>query len=151
MKSFKKYVLEGKQGALAGAGVNPHAQGFQMDAGTNMSALSNPVVLQKLNAYVGAIVSEPTKIVEEAISNLRQKLMRIGLQFDAVPMFEGKNGNFSLPLTLFGGRFGKDTDTPYDEFLNDDGISSQVEGGLSLNIAYEMTEANCYRITAKIE
>ena len=82
MKSFKKYVSEGKQGALAGAGVNPHAQGFQMDAGTNMSALSNPVVLQKLNAYVGAIVSEPTKIVEEAISNLRQKLMRIGLQFD---------------------------------------------------------------------
>ena len=32
MKSFKKYVSEGKQGALAGAGVNPHAQGFQMDS-----------------------------------------------------------------------------------------------------------------------
>ena len=77
--------------------------------------------------------------------------MRVGLSFGAVPMFEGKSGSFSLPLTLFGGRFGKDTDTPFDEFLNDDGISDKIEGGLSLNIGYEMTEANCYKITAKIE
>ena len=131
--------------------VNPHALGFQFDSNENMSALSNPVVLQKLNAYVGAITNEETKIVEDAISNLRQKLMRVGLSFGAVPMFEGKSGSFSLPLTLFGGRFGKDTDTPFDEFLNDDGISDKIEGGLSLNIGYEMTEANCYKITAKIE
>ena len=131
--------------------VNPHALGFQFDSNENMSALSNPVVLQKLNAYVGAITNEETKKVEDAISNLRQKLMRVGLSFGAVPMFEGKSGSFSLPLTLFGGRFGKDTDTPFDEFLNDDGISDKIEGGLSLNIGYEMTEANCYKITAKIE
>ena len=142
MKSFKKFVKEG---------VGPHAMGFQFDSGTNMSALSNPVVIQKLNAYVGVITNEETKIVEDAISNLRQKLMRVGLTFGEVPMFEGKNGNFSLPLTLFGARFGKDTDTPHDEFLNDDGISDKVEGGLSLNIGYEMTESNCYKITAKIE
>ena len=131
--------------------VNPHALGFQFDSNENMSALSNPVVLQKLNAFVGKITNEETKIVEDAISNLRQKLMRVGLSFGAVPMFEGKSGSFSLPLTLFGGRFGKDTDTPFDEFLNDDGISDKIEGGLSLNIGYEMTEANCYKITAKIE
>ena len=142
MKSFKKFVKEM---------VNPHALGFQFDSNENMSAISNPVVLQKLNAYVGAITNEETKIVADAISNLRQKLMRVGLTFDSVPMFEGKSGSFSLPLTLFGGRFGKDTDTPFDEFLNDDGISDKIEGGLSLNIGYEMTEANCYKITAKIE
>ena len=131
--------------------VGPHAMGDQFDSNDMLSALSNPVVLQKLNAFVGKITNEETKIVEDAISNLRQKLMRVGLSFGAVPMFEGKSGSFSLPLTLFGGRFGKDTDTPFDEFLNDDGISDKIEGGLSLNIGYEMTEANCYKITAKIE
>ena len=131
--------------------VGPHAMGYQFDSNDMLSALSNPVVLQKLNAFVGKITNEETKIVEDAISNLRQKLMRVGLSFGAVPMFEGKSGSGSLPLTLFGGRFGKDTDTPFDEFLNDDGISDKIEGGLSLNIGYEMTEANCYKITAKIE
>ena len=44
-----------------------------------------------------------------------------------------ENGEFNMPLTLFGnGRFGKDENTPYNEFLQD-GISNQVEGGLSWN------------------
>jgi hypothetical protein len=60
------------------------------------------------------------------------------------------NGSFSLPLTLFGGRFGKDVNTPHNEFLEDDGISNQIEGGLSLNISYEMTETNQCRLRAKI-
>ena len=63
--------------------VNPHALGFQFDSNENMSALSNPVVLQKLNAYIGAITNEETKIVEDAISNLRQKLMRVDDIFSA--------------------------------------------------------------------
>ena len=54
------------------------------------------------------------------------------------------------PLTLFGGRFGKDIDTPHNEFLEDDGISNQVEGGLSLNISYEMTETNQCKLCANI-
>ena len=41
-------------------------------------------------------------------------------------MTENK-GSFSLPLSLFGGRFGKDENTPFNEFLNDDGISNKVE------------------------
>ena len=60
------------------------------------------------------------------------------------------SGDFSLPLTLFGGRFGKDVDTPHDEFLQDDGISNNIEGGLSLNVNYEMTETNQCRIRARI-
>jgi hypothetical protein len=37
---------------------------------------------------------------------------------------------------------GKDENTPYDEFVNDDGISHVVEGGLSLKIEYEMMPKN---------
>ena len=120
-----------------------------------LSALSNPVVLQKLNAFVIKLLMKKQKIVEDAISNLRQKLMRVGLTFDSVPMFEGQRVIvFHSPLTLFNGRFGKDTDTPHDEFLNDD-LTHQIKSdslyGLSLNIDNEMTESNCYKITAKIE
>ena len=49
------------------------------------------------------------------------------------------------------GRFGKDVDTPYDEFLNDDGLSHIVEGGLSLHISYEKTDTNQCRLRAHIE
>ena len=142
MKTFKKYIKEG---------VGPNSQGFPMDNQINPAALANPRVIQRLNAYVGAIAGEQTKIVEDAIANLRQKLMRVGLQFGEVPMFEGDSGSFSLPLSLFGGRFGKDENTPHDEFLNDDGISNQVEGGLSLNISYEMSDENCYMMRCKIQ
>ena len=61
-----------------------------------------------------------------------------------------EKGDMNLPLTLFGGRFGKDIDTPHNEFLDDDGISNQREGGLSLNITYEMTDTNQCKLRAKI-
>ena len=62
-----------------------------------------------------------------------------------------ESGSFNLPLTQFGGRFGKGVNTPHDEFEVDDGISHKVEGGLSLNISYEMTETNQCRLRARIE
>ena len=60
------------------------------------------------------------------------------------------NGSCDLPLTRFGGRFGKDTDTAHDEVINDDGISHMVEGGLALKIQYEMLGNSSCRIFAKI-
>ena len=55
---------------------------------------------------------------------------------------EGASGTFDLPLTRFGGRFGKDENTPYDQFLDDDGISHIIEGGLTMKIRYEMMPNN---------
>ena len=115
-----------------------------------MSALSDPSVVKKLNAWVGSIAGAYI-LPEEAISKLRSSLAKIGLSFDAVPMMEGKSGTFELPLTLFGGRFGKGTNTPYDEFEVDDGISHMVEGGLTLVIGYEMQEDNSCKLTARID
>ena len=74
----------------------------------------------------------------------------VGLEFGATPVMEGDKGEFSLPLRLFGGRFGKDENTPFNEFIDDDGISHKVEGGLKINFTYEMQEDNTCKITAKI-
>ena len=82
---------------------------------------------------------------------MRTNLSKIGLTFDEVPMMEGESGSFDLPLTLYGGRFGKEVDTPHDEFVNDDGISHMVEGGLTLVIGYVMNEDNSCRLTASIK
>lgn len=110
----------------------------------------NDQVLKKINSLMGAIIKEDQQDAEIAIRQIRTSLSKIGLTFGKVPTMMEAKGDFSLPLTLFGGRFGKDIDTPHNEFLEDDGISNQVEGGLSLNISYEMTETNQCRLRANI-
>ena len=70
---------------------------------------------------------------------------------DEVPSISEDKGSFNLPLTLYGGRFGKLPETPIDEFANDDGLQDQVEGGLSLELRYESGDHNTYRMHAEIK
>ena len=140
MKQFKSFINE----------THTSHQNQAVDQNTNMTALSDPSVQKKLNAWVGSIAGNYI-LPEEAISKLRSSLSKIGLSFDAVPVMEGESGTHELPLSLFGGRFGKSVTTPYDEFEEDDGISHQVEGGLKLVIGYEMQEDNSCRLTASIK
>ena len=113
-----------------------------MDADVNIAALGDPAVVKRLNAMVGQIGNMEYLIPEHALNRLRNNLNKIGLTFGEIPTMEGKSGSFDLPLARFGGRFGKDENTPADEFINDDGISHMVEGGLSLKIQYEMSPRN---------
>ena len=141
MKNFKTFMAEWP---------HPSDQGLAIDKNTNMGVFSDPSVIRKLNAWVGTIAGSYV-LPEDAIHNLRSSLTKIGLSFDEVPMIEGNNGSFNLPLTSFGGRFGKGVNTPHDEFEVDDGISHMVEGGLALVINYEMDEDNSYRLSASIK
>ena len=137
MKDFKSFMAE-----------HP-----SYDASMNFSAggFGDPMVIKKLNALMGKLTyGEQFSDGEPVVRQIRSSLSKIGLTFGEVPNMSEESGSFSLPLTLYGGRFGKLPDTPIDEFLNDDGLQGQVEGGLSLEISYKMTEDNCYRINAKI-
>ena len=144
MRSFNKFITEGR---------GPHTsdQSMASDSGLNPSEIQNPKVLRSLNAYVGAIANMEYILPEHALEKLRSALDRVGYSFGAIPEMTEQSGSFDLPLTRFGGRFGKDTDTPSDEVINDDGISHMVEGGLALKIQYEMMRNNSCRIFAKIE
>jgi hypothetical protein len=75
--------------------------------------------------------------------------MRVGVQFPKVDLPEG--GAISLPLSQWGGRFGKDLDTPFDEFVNDDGITDRLPGGLSLEIKTEAVANGSWKVYAKIK
>ena len=145
MKTFKKFVIDEAtfQTTLA-----------SLDQDIPTGNYSDPNVVKALNSFVGTVAratKDGSMIPEMVVSRMRSSLSKIGLTFGEVPMMEGETGSFDLPLTSFGGRFGKGLDTPYDEVEVDDGISHQVEGGLKLVLGYEMQEDNSYRLTASIK
>ena len=111
MKKFSTFMAEAGQPEIPNEptyGRNP-SNGY----------LTNEVV-RKLNAVVGRIFAEDQFDPESKLTQCRSSLSKIGLTFDEYPTMSEANGSFSLPLTLFGGRFGKDLDTPHNEFLEDD-------------------------------
>tara|TARA_B100001123_G_C14956213_1_gene885764 strand:+ start:208 stop:633 length:426 start_codon:yes stop_codon:yes gene_type:complete len=141
MKSFKNYLAELN---------HTSNQDLAVDKNINPIAFTQPEVVGKLNKWVGTIAGSYV-LPEDAIHRLRSSLMKIGLTFDSVPEFTEEKGEVNMPLTLFGGRFGKGVDTPHEEFEQDDGISHMVEGGLALVIGYEKNEDNSCRLTASIK
>ena len=141
MRTFKNFIKEN---------IGTSDQNMAVDQGINPSEIQNPKVLRALNAYVGAIANMEYILPEHALNKLKEKLGRLGFAFGAIPEMTEKSGSFDLPLTKFGGRFGKDLDTPTNEFLDDDGISHMVEGGLALKIQYEMLSNSSCRIFAEI-
>ena len=140
MKNFNQYVTEAPTGLWNQTPVT-YNQSDPVD-------VANPDVLKRINTFVGSIADREYLIPEAAIQQLRNFMMRIGLQFPKVDLPEG--GAISLPLSQWGGRFGKDLDTPYDEFVNDDGITDRVQGGLSLEIKTEAITNGSWKVYAKI-
>ena len=138
MKSFKYYISER---------TNPHGA---FDNNPSNGYLG-PDVLKRLNAIIGSKIREDLSDGANGVAVVRNILSKIGLTFGATPTMTEEKGSFELPLTLFGGRFGTDIYTPHNEFLEDDGISNQVEGGLALHVSYEMTETNQCRLRCHIE
>ncbi len=128
---------------------NTSHQDLAVDKNINPASFGNPEVVKKINAWVGTIAGSYV-LPEDAIHKLRSSLAKIGLSFGECNL-EGDKGSLEKPLTLFGGRFGKGLETPYDEFEEDDGISHQKEGGLKLVIGYEMNEDGSTGLTASIK
>jgi len=143
MKNFNQYVTEAGTGAAGIWNQTPITYNQ-----TDPFDVANPVVLKRINTFVGSIADREYLIPEAAIQQLRNFMMRIGLQFPKVDLPEG--GAISLPLSQWGGRFGKDLDTPYDEYVNDDGITDRVPGGLSLDIKTEAVANGSWKVYAKI-
>ena len=143
MKSFKEHS-EGLSGPIPNKGIPVE------DAGMDVHELSDPAVLKRVNAFVGSIADREYLNANQAISELRQKLMRIGVTFPNVEITEGE-GDISVPLEQFGGRLGNDgTGTEDGNWINDDGVSHRLDGGLSINFRYmELDNGSC-KVFAKI-
>tara|TARA_B100000085_G_scaffold88047_1_gene79464 strand:- start:301 stop:708 length:408 start_codon:yes stop_codon:yes gene_type:complete len=134
MKTFKQYMKEAPHPA---DGDNP------VDGDMMLGDLSSDAVIERLNAFVGAIADREYLNPEKAVAEMRQKLMRVGLHFGDV-QFTEESGEVSVPLIQYGGAFGKSAETPIDEF------DDQQESGRSLNFVYERSSGGTHRILAKI-
>ena len=132
MKSFKQHIKEMHGGQ----------HNVAVDLDINPAELGNPEVVKKLNAFVGLIGNQEFILPEHALNTLRNRLAAVGIGMETAPSMSEQSGSFELQLNKMGGRFGKDENTPFDEFLNDDGISHMVEGGLKLKVDYEMVGRN---------
>ena len=139
MKNFKNFMSEGPS---YNSVVNDDPIGF-----------GNPVVLKKINGLLGRMCMENSNSadLEPVVRQIRSSLSKMGLTFDAVPPMVEDKGKMSYQLKLYGGRFGKLPETPHDEFANDDGLQGPVEGGLNLEIRYEMNDHNTCRMYAEIK
>ena len=138
MKSFKQY--------------NEAVQVSTEDETHASFNIQDPVALQKLNGFVGALAEQEYLQPDAAIHQMAMKLGTVGLQF-ALPRIEGNGGKTVVELTQFGGRYGKtpeNTTSGDGDIENGDGISHRKEGGLKLEFKWEKQENNTYKVFANL-
>ena len=114
--------------------------------------IQDPVALQKLNGFVGALAEQEYLQPDAAIHQMAMKLGTVGLQV-ALPKIEGNGGKTVVELTQFGGRYGKtpeNTTSGDGDIENGDGISHRKEGGLKLEFKWERQENNTYKVFANL-
>lgn len=151
MKSFKQHIKENHyEGDAQGVGTTDNGNSVE-DSRIGAHNIENPEVLKQVNAFVGSIADREYLAPLHAVSELREKLGRLGLSFDNnVVLPENGNGKVVVTLKQFGGRYGKDTDSKPDEVINDDGISHRKEGGLKLEFNFEKLNNNSSKVYAKL-
>ena len=142
MKTFKQHVKEG----MSPLGVGVTTSNSVEDGSIGVHNIENADVLKRVNAFVGSIAEREFIKPQHAVDELREKLHRIGLTVSPVDL-NGDNGKVTAEVKQFGGRFGKDTD---GSDINDDGISHRKEGGLKLEVSYELLKNGTSKVYAKL-
>ena len=146
MKSFKQY-----NEAYTDAGTLKQAED-ETHAAFNVQ---DPVALQKLNGYVGALADKEYLQPNAAVEQLAMRLGTVGLNF-RLPNIDTDKGNTTVEVNQFGGRYGKTPENSNgpmsvgDEIENGDGVSHKKEGGLKLEFNWEKQSNNTYKVFANL-
>ena len=146
MKSFKQY-----NEAYTDAGTLKQTED-ETHAAFNVQ---DPVALQKLNGYVGALADKEYLQPNAAVEQLAMRLGTVGLNF-RLPNIEGDKGNTTVEVNQFGGRYGKTPENSNgpmsvgDEIEDGDGVSHKKEGGLKLEFNWEKQSNNTYKVFANL-
>ena len=137
MKSFKqlKSQLHERTGGIVASipdGGLPKAE----DGSVNIFAIENPMIVDRLNAALAHINSQPTIDPTSRIIEIKQALKVAGLDFDESIVGVANGEVVEVPMTQFGGRTGM---TPEEGYVNDDGISHKT-GGVRYAIQFAFSE-----------
>ena len=142
MKTFKSYLKEDHQSKYGKGNVGtPEVQSVE-DGNIGAHNIHDPKVMEKVNAFVGSIADQEYINPKAAMEQLSNKLATLGLSFK-VP----SEGNATVEVAQFGGRFGKDVD---GADINDDGISHKKEGGLKIEVSHELLQTGTSKVYAKL-
>tara|TARA_B100001057_G_C22842361_1_gene947570 strand:+ start:1000 stop:1431 length:432 start_codon:yes stop_codon:yes gene_type:complete len=142
MKTLKQHMKEDHQSKYGKGNVGtPEVQAVD-DVHVGAHNIHDQKILEKVNAFVGSIADQEYINPKAAMEQLANKLATIGLSFK-VP----SEGNATVEVAQFGGRFGKDID---GADINDDGISHKKEGGLKIQFKSETLENGSHKVFAKL-
>ena len=138
MKTFKQHIRE------EGEGIGTHDQNSVEDGSMGVHNVHNPDVLKRVNAFVGSVAMKEYLNPQQAVDELKNKLMRIGLNFDLT--LEGDSGTTTVDVSRFK-TFGQADD---GQNIDNDGISDVKEGGLKLKVEHGKTSSGTSKVYAKL-
>jgi len=139
MKTFKQHIIKEE-----GEGIGTQDQNSVEDGSMGAHNVHDPDVLKRVNAFVGSVAMKEYLNPQQAVDELKNKLMRIGLNFDL--NIEGDSGTTTVDVSRFK-TFGKSDD---GQDIDNDGISDVKEGGLKLEIKHETLQNGTSKVYAKL-
>ena len=141
MKSFKEFDNKQIDEVLAKTTpVNAPA-----DSDMALNDITNDEIVSRINHFVGSIASMEHINPMAAVNHLRSKLHGLGVEMVGdLPEFADKSGIASIPLSKFGGVYGKTGEEPAGEVKNDDGIERQ------LKLKYETLSNGACKVYAEL-
>ena len=139
MKSFKEFQniseIRGK----------PTPVNAPSDSDMNLNDIGDNEIVSRINRFVGSIASMEHINPMAAVNHLRSKLHGLGVEMvGELPEMADKSGSVSIPLSQFGGTYGKTGDEPAGDVYNDDGVKRQ------LKLKYETLENGACKVYAEI-
>ena len=138
MKSFKEFQNIGE-------GSKPEFVNAPSDSDLNLNDLRSDEIVARINRFVGSIADMEHINPTAAVNHLRSKLHGLGVEMiGELPEMADKSGSVSIPLSQFGGTFGKTGDEPAGDVYNDDGVKRQ------LKLKYETLDNGACKVYAEL-
>ena len=139
MKSFKEFQN------ISEIRTKPTPVNAPSDSDHNLNDITNDEIVARINRFVGSIASMEHINPTAAVNHLRSKLHGLGVEMvGELPEMIEKSGTVSIPLSKFGGVYGKTGEEPTSEVKDDDGIERQ------LKVKYEKLENGATKVYAEL-
>jgi|TARA_B100000424_G_scaffold269337_1_gene266066 hypothetical protein len=139
MKSFKDFQNISELNKTSNANNAPS------ESDMNLNDITSDEIVSRINRFVGAIASMEHINPMAGLNHLRSKLHGLGVEMvGELPEMIEKSGTVSIPLSKFGGVYGKTGEEPASEVKNDDGIERQ------LKVKYETLENGATKVYAEL-
>ena len=137
MKSFKDFQNISEK--------TSNANNAPSESDMNLNDITSDEIVSRINRFVGAIASMEHINPMAGLNHLRSKLHGLGVEMvGELPEMIEKSGTVSIPLSKFGGVYGKTGEEPASEVKDDDGIERQ------LKVKYETLQNGATKVYAEL-